>query len=470
MTTVFSDAPAPAGDGFLRVEDHGIEPIPAGERHGRSRELAFLWAGAFVNYASLLTASLATSFFGLGVWDGLAATLLGTVAGALVLGLLSHGGPRSGLPQVAFTRRVFGAAGMRAGAVLTLFLAVGWFAVDTVIAAQAGVQLLGMAGLGRAAGTLVLPLVLAIAALSVVAAVYGHRTVMIFEKFGAVAFAGLSLALFLLLAPQFRWGTGPTAAGAAYLGAFVLGFMVCFALVASWYPFASDYSRYLPEATPRRGLTWWPVVGVTLPMALLGLFGLLLPTIDRALASSQGVLAVITGHAPAWMAIPFFVFVVLGEVWANYLDVYTAGLVALTMGLRLRRWQTALGCGVVGAALAAYAVVYRDFHTAYEQFLLLTYLWAPAWAAIVLLAMATPGPRRAGAALAAWAAATAVSLLFVNYPNIYPNATVPNQPLIDALHGADLSGLVSMAVAAAVYLSLSRLRGRPSPAVDPGAG
>jgi len=116
-------APDASGDQFLRVEEHGIEPIPLDERHGRARDLGFLWAGAFVNYASLLTASLATSFFGLGVWDGLAATVLGTVAGALILGLLSHTGPRSGLPQVAFTGRVFGTAGMRIGAFLTLFLA-----------------------------------------------------------------------------------------------------------------------------------------------------------------------------------------------------------------------------------------------------------------------------------------------------------------------------------------------------------
>src|SRR5919206_3011156 len=89
---------APSTDQFLRVEEHGIEAIPRAERHGTSRELAFLWAGAFVNYASLLTASLLTSFFGLGVWDGLAAIVLGTLAGALILGLLSHTGPRSGLP------------------------------------------------------------------------------------------------------------------------------------------------------------------------------------------------------------------------------------------------------------------------------------------------------------------------------------------------------------------------------------
>jgi NCS1 family nucleobase:cation symporter-1 len=457
VSTAYPGVPEDTGsDRFLQVEDRGIEAVPESERHGRSRELGFLWAGAFVNYASLLTASLLTTFFGLGVWDGLAATVLGTVAGAVILGLLSHTGPRSGLPQVAYTRRVFGEAGAKIGAFLTLFLAVGWFAVGVVIAAQAGVQLFALAGMGAAAGKLAFPLVVVVSGATALVAVYGHATIKVFEAVGAIAFAALSLALFLLLAPQFHWTAGPTVAGGDYTGAFVLGFMVCFALVASWYPFASDYSRYLPSGTPGRGLTWWPVIGVTLPMVLLGLFGLLLPTIDPRLAAdpSGGVLAVITRHAPAFVALPFFVFVVLGEIWACYLDVYTAGLVTLTLGIRMERWQTALGCGVVGALLAAYAVVIRDFHTAYQQFLLLTYLWAPAWAVIVLLAFRAGGRLRAAPALAAWALGTVVSLVFVNYPNIYPGAQVVNQPLIDALHGADLSGLVSAAVAGAAYLIL----------------
>ncbi len=450
-----------AGDAFLKVERHGIDPIPATERHGRPRELAFLWAGAFVNYASLLTASLLTGFYGLGVWDGLLATALGTVGGALILGLLSNTGPASGLPQVAFTRRIFGPRGAVLGAALTLFLAVGWFAVDSVIAAQAGVQLLQLAGLGSAAGKLLFPWVLLIAAASVVVAVYGHATIKVFETYGAVTFAALAALLFLLLAPQFHWTAGPTASGADYPGAFALGFMVCFALVASWYPFASDYSRYLPAATARgRGVTWFPVLGVTAPLLLLGLFGLLLPTVDPKLAADPngGVLAVITRHAPFWVAVPFFAFVILGEIWANYLDVYTAGLVALTMGLDLKRWQTALGCGILGALLAGYAVVVNDFHSAYQQFLLLTYLWAPAWAAVVLLAFFLLGEGRSRPALLAWLAGTGASLLFVNYPNIFPGAHVPNQALIDWLHGADLSGLVSVGVAAAAYLGLRRAR------------
>jgi nucleobase:cation symporter-1, NCS1 family len=454
-----SDLAARAGDSdsFGRVESHGIDSISAAERHGAPRELAFLWAGAFVNYASLFTASLLTTYYGLGVWDGLLATALGTVAAAAILGLLSNTGPRSGEPQIVYTRRIFGLRGSYLGAGLTLFLAIGWFAVDCVIAAQAGAQLIG--GGNR---WVTLGLVLVIAGVSVAVAIFGHETIKVLATYGAIAFGALSLVLFFLLAPQFHWGQGPTVSGADYPGAFVLGFMTCFALVASWFPFASDYSRYLPRSSSTRSVSLWPVAGVLVPMLLLGLFGLLLPTIDAGLASGQGTLAVISRHAPAWVAVPFFVFVVLGEIWANYFDVYTAGLVTLAMGIRLRRWQTALGCGILGTALAAYAVVVSDFHLAYEDFLILTYLWAPAWAAVVLLSVFVfeqrPRPRLA---LVAWLAGTGVSLAFVNYGNLFSNVvsapTFFNGGLMNALHGADLSGLVSVGVAAGVYLTVRRL-------------
>ncbi len=443
-------------DAFGQVESHGIDAIPDAERHGKPRELGFLWAGAFVNYASLFTASLLTTYYGLGVWDGLAATTLGTIAAAVILGLLSNTGPRSGLPQIVFTRGIFGRRGSYIGAALTLFLAVGWFAVDCVIAAQAGAQIFGTSN-----ALVTFAFVVLIAAISVGVAIYGHETIKVLETYGALIFAGLSAAVFIALAPQFHWFEGPTVGGPDYPGAFVLGFMTCFALVASWYPFASDYSRYLPRSSSVRTVTAWPVVGVALPMILLGAFGVLLPTIDLQLASTQGPLAVISAHAPAWVAIPFFLFVVVGEIWANYLDVYTAGLVALAMGIRVRRWQSALGCGILGTALAGYAVLVSDFHVAYEDFLILTYLWAPAWAAVVLLTFfAFEGKARPAAALAAWLAGTLASLLFVNYTNLFGNVvTQPNffnDGLIHGLHGADVSGLVSIGVAAVVYAALRR--------------
>jgi NCS1 family nucleobase:cation symporter-1 len=163
------------------------------------------------------------------------------------------------------------------------------------------------------------------------------------------------------------------------------------------------------------------------------------------------------------VAVPFLIFVVVGEIWANYLDVYTAGLVSLAMGIKVRRWQAALGCGLLGTALAGYAVLISDFHIAYEDFLILTYLWAPAWAAVVLLSFFVfEGKPRPALALVSWAAGTAASLVFVNYGNLFSNLgsgqAFFNQGLVNGLHGADISGLVSAAVAAAVYLGARRVR------------
>src|SRR5919204_5369081 len=222
MSEITRATVAPAADEFGKVEAHGMEPIPVGGRHGMPRELGFLWAGAFVNYASLFTASLLTTYYGLGVWDGLLATALGTIAAAVILGLLSNTGPRSGEPQIVFTRRVFGRSGSYVGAALTLFLAVGWFAVDCVIAAQAGAQLIG-----GGAPWATFAWVVVIAGASVAVAIYGHATIKVLESWGAVTFLVLSLVLFAVLASQMTWTFGPTAARSDYAGAFVLGAMTC---------------------------------------------------------------------------------------------------------------------------------------------------------------------------------------------------------------------------------------------------
>jgi NCS1 family nucleobase:cation symporter-1 len=70
---------------------------------------------------------------------------------------------------------------------------------------------------------------------------------------------------------------------------------------------------------------------------------------------------------------------VVGEIWANYLDVYLAGLVSLAMGIRCEALAGRPWIRLLGTALAAYRGPVSDFHLAYEDFLILTYLWAPAW-------------------------------------------------------------------------------------------
>jgi NCS1 family nucleobase:cation symporter-1 len=265
--------------------------------------------------------------------------------------------------------------------------------------------------------------------------------------------------LLIVLWPKIHWTLAPGVHGAAHLGAWILGASVTFALVASWFSFAADYSRYVPTQASTRSLAGWVTAGSALPMIGLGMLGVLFLSINP---SSGDLLGTIVHNTPLPLAIAFLLFVALGMIWANYLDVYTAGLATLALGVPLRRWQTALIGGIVGGLLAYYALFVGSFLTAYENFLLVTYIWAPAWAAVLLLDLFVfrPGTyepadffRPSGvswSAIAALVAGTVAAIPFVN-------SSLWQSPLSTRLlQGADASGFVSFLVAGIVFLILRR--------------
>src|SRR5438270_66489 len=303
-------------DDFLKVETHGIDPIPPSDRKGSPRDVAWLWVAAFANFVSLITGALLISF-GLGVTESLVAVAVGALLAAMLHGLLSVAGPRFGTTQVVASRRTFGLRGAYPGAFFTLFLAVGWFAVDCVIAAQAVVQLAHLAGIPQGALLNGLALLLVVV-LSVLVAVYGHQTIAVFEKYGAIAFVIFCAVLGLSLIPQVKWGLPATVSGADHVAAWVLGTSVVFALVASWFSFASDYSRYLPARPRPRSVVGWVAAGTALSMFLFGSLGVLLGSIDPR--GGGNLLALISSRAPLVVVVPFPSLSVVGGLAANALE------------------------------------------------------------------------------------------------------------------------------------------------------
>jgi len=439
-------------DEFLKVETRGIEPIPAIERKGSPRDVAWLWVAAFANFVSLITGALLVTF-GLGVVEAILAVAVGSALAASLHGLLSVAGPRFGTTQVVASRETFGIRGAYGGAFFTLFLAVGWFAVDCVIAAQAIVQLARLAGLPR--GNLLNGLaLLVVVLLSVLVAVYGHQTIAVFEKYGAIVFVIFCAILGLTLLPKVNWSLQPTISGGDHVAAWVLGTSVIFALVASWFSFASDYSRYLPERLSVRSVAGWVGAGTAVSMFAFGALGVVLATIDPS--AGGNLLALISANAPIAIVVPFLLFIAVGEIWANYLDVYTAALSALALNLRIRRWTAALACGAIGGVLAYIAMFISNFRDQYTNFLLITYLWVPSWAAVVLVDMFVfqrrPGRLRTfrGRAVLAWLIGLAVAIPFVN-------SSLWQSPLaVSVLHNTDISGYVGAIVGGVAYWLLGR--------------
>jgi NCS1 family nucleobase:cation symporter-1 len=485
--------PQSAADEFLKVERLGMEPVPDAERHGKPRELAFVWAGAMSNYVSLLTGALVIgapltiglSQGQLGLLDGSVAIIIGALLAALLHGLVSATGAQVGTPQMIFARAVFGHRGAYLGSALTWLMAIGWFAVDCVIGGWALVQLLGIFGVPKTTEVAMGAITFVLVA-SVVVAIYGHQTVHVFEKYGSMVFLAFCGLLFLVLLPKIHWDLPTTVHGPSRFAAMVVGGSFIYALVASWIPFASDYSRYLPRNVASRRVAWWSGLGIGLPTALLGIIGIAFYTINP---SNPDLLSVITSATPPWLTVPFLLFVVLGEIWANYFDVYTAGLIALAMDIPLRRWMSALICGLVGAigvygigffSHFARASTYTDLTTNflgfYEDFLLLTYLWVPAWAAVLLvdffllrrgrytsehLTRGRDGVYwyRRGVfwwALLSWLLGFAVTIPFIGSAAL-PWLSAPwHGPLAQWLGGMDISGIVGAIVSGGIYYLAGR--------------
>lgn len=475
-------------DDFLKVEKHGLEPISEQDRHGNARELGLVWSGAMANYVSLLTGALvigAPLAIGLtqgqlGLADSAVAIVIGALLAAVIHGLMGVTGAKTGATQMIFSRGVFGHRGAYLGALFTWIMALGWFAVDCVIGGWALVQLAGFAGIPKTSGV-ALGAITLIIIISVVVAVYGHQTVHVFEKYGALVFMAFCVLLFAALFPQIHWNLPTTVSGSPRIAAMVVGGSFIYALVASWIPFASDYSRYLPQSTTTKSIAWWSGLGIGLPTALLGILGVAFSTINP---SNPDLLSVITSAAPRWLTVPFLLFVVLGEIWANYFDVYTAGLVALAMDIPLRRWWSALVCGVVGAIMVywiglashfsqaeTYTSLVTNFLGVYVNFLLLTYLWVPAWAAVLLVdffvfrkeryAIDQLVQGRKGIywykggifwrAFLSWVVGVAATIPFIGAAYL-PWLSQPWQgPMAHMLGGADISGIIGAAVSGIIY-------------------
>ncbi len=480
-------------DDFLKIEQRGMEPVTETERHGSARELAFVWTGAMANYVSLLTGALvigAPLVLGLsqgqlGLGDSAVAIIIGAALAALLHGLVSATGARTGTPQMIFARAVFGHRGSYLGAFFTWLMAVGWFAIDCVIGGWALVQLAGIVGIPKTSQVALIAITLVLI-VSVIVAVYGHQTVHVFEKYGAIVFMAFCALLFIVLLPQIHWSLPTTVQGAPRFAAMVVGGSFIYALVASWIPFASDYSRYLPRTATSRGIAWWAGLGIGLPTALLGILGVLFSTINPG---NPDLLSVITAATPRWLTVPFLLFVVLGEIWANYFDVYTAGLVAQAMDIPLRRWWSALLCGIIGALgvywiglfsqftqAQTYSALVSNFLGVYIDFLLLTYLWVPAWAAVLLVDFfvfrrgryaadeLTRGKQgrywyRGGVfwrAFLAWLVGVVVTIPFIGSASLPWMAQPWQGPIAHMLGGMDISGIVGAVVSALLYFILAR--------------
>jgi len=430
----------------LTVEPHGIEPISAAERHGRARALFPLWLAANMGLPVWLVGALAV-VLGLGFADGVAAIVVGNIIGCGLLALTASMGPAIGLPQLPFTRRSFGARGVYLPALLNWISTGGWYAVNTV---------LGTVALARLTALPFWAALLLLSASQMLLGVYGYNVIHRFEAISAALLAAVFVVMTIIGLPQARLGLTSRLAPADHVGLFVLMTTAVASYVFSWAPYAADYARYLPAATPKRHVFAAVFGGAFLSCVWLQVLGAAIATIGLTLTPID-----LVTHVMGVFWVPALLAVVLGTLAANALNIYTGSLALLTLDVPLRRWMSVLAVGMLGGLLALYGS--NGYSAKYEQFLLLISYWIGPWLAIVVLDFFLGRTQDSGAdgggAAIVWPGLVSFLVgLAVSIP--FMNSTLYEGPLARLLHGADIAYYVGIVVAGGLYYTL-RQHARP---------
>ncbi len=445
-------------DEVLKVEPKGIEPVRDEERHGRPSSLFTLWWGANVEFATLAVGALPIVVFGLGFGQAVVALVLANVLGAVLLALLSLYGPRLGVPQLIQSRKAFGYYGNYLPGILNFVAGFAWFAVNTVLGVEALQYLIGL----TFATALILMLVV-----QVLIAILGYNMIHSFERYMSIllTIVFLIVSYYAVTKANVAIGFNPKVAGAAGpSGAFILTFSVAFSYLLGWMAFSSDYSRYLPKSTKPRTIFHNVFWSALVSCAWLELVGLLLSTVKPIFAPTD----LVTGLVPHAIAVITMLAVIVGTVTANVLNIYSGALSALVVNIPIKRWQSAIVVGVLGA-LVAWTAGQGNFLTNYTFFLYLLGYWVAPWVAIVLVdfflvqkgeyhtAVFYDKSRGVMPGFWFWIGSVAVSVLFMNqYLSPQLNFIGPIANALPQL--GDITYYVSFLLAGTGYLLYSRSR------------
>lgn len=438
------------------IEVNDVAPISAGERHGKAWHLFTVWTTPNLEFATVFVGALAIGF-GLNVWQGLLAVLVGNGLAGITHGILSTWGPSAGLPQMVLSRNAFGKWGnLIPAGMSTLVAGIGWFAVNTVSGTFALVALLpGVGVLGALAIIIVF---------QVGVAFVGHNLIQKWERylsyFQAVVWV---IVIVVVLSLQGGFDVAPAADAAFPWAGFTLTAGAAYGYTAGWTAFASDYTRYLPANTSTKALGWAAGLGNFTATTLIMGVGVVA---FNALTGNPGDFWGIENPTAAFTAEfnPVFANIVLlsiviGSVSANILNVYSGAMSFLAMGFKFgfktRRAIMVLLAGLAGGLLSFAGVQNGDVAHQLDGFLLVVSYWVSPWIAIVVterfLSKGKDAQARALAPKNSWAG----PLAFVLATGIsiwgFANQVLYTGPLAKSWGVGDLTALVGFVLAAALF-------------------
>lgn len=353
-------------DSLTKIEPYGVDHIPEVERHGNPASQFFIWFAAGMNFPIVVLGFSAT-YFGLSMWQAISAILVGTIVGSCLMGLLTRMGVRLGIPQQMQARGPLGFVGnLPPVAYVNVFAGIGWAALTIILGGKALAQLTTLPFPLVAFGLTLVQLVVSVIGYNLIHLVQRILTVVLFLGFLWITVISLMRGAMVLDAnPQASGYIGGIGGWITFAGYFL-------AFLVAWLPFASDYSRYLPDsASNRRSASIAATLGNFITLSWMGIVGVVL----ASTATSHDPISALHQLMGPW-AVPGLLTIAVSAFAQNFLNIYGGAISIQTMGLPVKRTT-----GVIAMCIASYFVAlwaHAGVYTAFSAFLNLTsYFIAP---------------------------------------------------------------------------------------------
>jgi putative hydroxymethylpyrimidine transporter CytX len=274
-----------------------------------------------------------------------AAIVLGSVVGSVLLGLSAVPGAQTGAPAMVLLRGLLGRRGSWAPTALNVAQNIGWAAVEILVIAQGASRIVPAVPRGV--------LVIAAGAIATGLALRPLGFVRTLRRWAVWLVLAATATLFFQVA---RHGA-PRPAGGSWQQ-FWLAVDLVVALPISWAPLAADYSRHSRTARAAFGGALGGFAPAAIAYFLLGV--LAIQAVPQAAADPIGALLALPAGV---LAVAILVLDEMDEAFAN---LYSTALSAQNLRPALDRRVVATAVGAVATGLALAIDV-----TQYESFLLL---------------------------------------------------------------------------------------------------
>jgi len=353
------------------IEVNGINFISESERKGSAKSLFWPWAAANVSFLAISYGSFFLGF-GISFWQATAAAIIGTLGSFSLVAISSLAGKRANAPTMTLSRAAFGVKGNVLPGFLSYLIFVGWetvlvslatLASETVFTRAIGIN----SDLSKIMGFLLA------GGLTILGGVLGFKVIMRIQFYLTIITLVLTLGYIALTIDQINWSAVsalPTGSAQGFIGALIFAIT---GIGLGWVGCAADYSRYLPRNTSSKAVVGWTIFGASVVPIILVIYGSLLAGSSKALNDqvASDPIGALTTLLPTWYLIPFAFVAILGLIGGAILDLYSSGLVLVSIGLPVKRHIAASIDGVIMTIGTIYLVWFAsDFFVPFQGFLI----------------------------------------------------------------------------------------------------